>query len=265
MNTTPTTEPITCPCGQTFDREIHDDEWMQRLVRKQTLCPACQEAADLEHDRRIEEDERRRERENMEAAKSWTIAQVREATPARYLATDLSHPGFNRAVWNRLKDWQPTPETPWLGMVGETGSSKTRIAYLIAARYLESITSAGNAPTFVFTTAYDIALAVTEQYGTRQFTTRSLDDGTPADAARAMLRTIRTADLVLIDDLGKCRFSPAVATEFFAVVDHRHAHALPMIWTANSTPQEIAAGLPSDMAGPFAGRLVECSRLIQIK
>ena len=263
MTTTTTTETITCPCGSTFDREILDG-WVQRFIPEQTLCDSCQEAADLEHDRQSEEADRLREKEKTTAAKRRTIALVAEATPARYRATDLSHPGFNRALWNRLKDWQPTPEKPWLGLVGATGTCKTRIAYLLAAAYLEEITSSCYSPSFALTTAYDIALAVTEQYGNRQFATRSLCDDTPADAARGTLRRIRVADLVLIDDLGKGRFTPAVAGEFFGIIDHRHAHGLAMIWTSNSAPQEVATGLPQDMAGAFAGRLVECSRLIQI-
>ena len=68
-----------------------------------------------------------------------------------------------------------------------------------------------------------------------------------------------------VDDLGKGRMTPAVASEFFDVIDHRHKENMPVIWTANSTPEVIAANMTLDMAAPFAGRLNDCSRIIRFQ
>ena len=38
-----------------------------------------------------------------------------------------------------------------------------------------------------------------------------------------------------------------------------------MIWTANSTPEEIASCMSEDMAAPFAGRLNDSSRIVRFK
>jgi len=51
----------------------------------------------------------------------------------------------------------------------------------------------------------------------------------------------------------------------FALINHRHCHALQTIWTANSTPEQIASNLAEDMAGPFAGRLNDSSRILRLK
>ena len=94
---------------------------------------------------------------------------------------------------------------------------------------------------------------------------RELNDMSPRDAARQKLDSIRRCDVLLLDDLGKAKNTPAVAAELFAIIDHRHAQNLPTLWTANSPPVSIVTGMSEDVAGPLAGRLIECSKIVVVQ
>ena len=213
-------------------------------------CPECEEAHELERRNR---EQRERERKTAE-----NIVHIRQAihakTPPRFRQTNIEHPGFNLAAWQKLARWIPTDEQPWLGLIGETGTCKTRMAYLLAAAELERVTCE-HRPRFAFVTSYEVGEAVMRQYS---------NDSDDKREARDFLDHLRTAKLVLIDDMGKGRATPAVAAEWFAMIDHRHAHALCTIWTANSLPETNVAGMSDDMAGPFAARLNDCSRIIKL-
>ncbi|MCX6880709.1 MAG: ATP-binding protein [Verrucomicrobia bacterium] len=186
---------------------------------------------------------------------------ITEETPPRFLATDTGHPAFNRMAWARIQAWKPTAENPWLGLVGATGTCKTRMAYLLAGRILvdmaaESAMRRCRPPSFEFVSAYDIGAAVLDQFR---------DDRQAAALSREFLSSVRKCRVLLLDDLGKCRFTPAVASEFFALIDHRHENNMVTLWTSNSSPEEVAATLPEDMAGPLAGRLNDCSTIFKLK
>lgn len=73
----------------------------------------------------------------------------------------------------------------------------------------------------------------------------------------------------MIDDIGKGKLTPAVASELHALLSHRHDHLMHTVWTSNSPPEVIAARFPielvEDMAGAFAGRLIEMSTIFTFK
>jgi chromosomal replication initiation ATPase DnaA len=219
---------------------------------KPTLCVECSAANDVEIENlRVMEQARK-----LEAKRQELIREIEAATPPRFRQTDVRHPGFNLAAWQKIQAWTPTDEKPWCGLMGATGACKTRMGYLIAGKYLLDRFTAIGHTNFAFVQSTDISEAIM----------RSFSD-TPLDKheARAYLDGLRKCDLLLIDDLGKGRLTPAPAAEIFALIDHRHAHNMATIWTSNSTPQQIAATLPEDLGGPLAGRLNECSKIFSLK
>jgi hypothetical protein len=240
-----TTETITCECGVNFEW-TPCDEWEFQFLRP-NHCPECETRIEAKREavvrqRKIDEISRR-------ARES-----AHHATPAIFCATDTSHQKFNLKGWQKVNGWSPNAEKPWLGLVGETGTCKSRIAYLLAAAEIERMATAmEREPSFQFVAAYEISELV-GQLTASSFQTK--------DEARADLARLRDARLLLIDDLGKGRMTPAVSAEFFALIDHRYCHALPTIWTANSLPDTFAAAMLADMAAPFAGRLNDSSRII---
>jgi len=255
---------IKCSCGESFTWKPEDDEPLSDFF-KPSRCPKCE----AEFQKMQEERDRQREIERA-AEEAAAIARLRESTlarldrmtPARYLATDIKHSSFNLKLWQQVKTWRPTPEIPWLGLIGESGGCKTRFAYLllrdIVLESLPTSTAMKGARGISFETAcaYEIADAIRRQH--------SRDDTKGAATSRDFLDRLSNTDLLLLDDLGKAKNTQAVVAELFAIIDFRHAENLPTIWTANSPPEVIAAGMSEDIAGPFAGRLIECSNIVTV-
>lgn len=252
-------ENITCDCGTVFQwKPESDDDWVNSLIKPRS-CPECTERIAAES----HEKWRREREERIDSFVANALRAVMAETPTIFRATDTSHVRFNTAGWQSVQDWKPSFEKPWLGLIGVTGTCKSRIAYLLAAAEIERLArrvaekdKSTAYPTFAFVASYEI----TDLAGKLN----SSDFG-HKDSARQALNRLRSVDLLLIDDLGKGRLSPVVASEMFAIIDHRYANALPMIWTSNSEPQDIVARLPDDMADPFAGRLHDSSRIIRFK
>ena len=267
MNEQPIIENITCTCGTMFQWERFENELGEKFdsMFRPKLCDPCQAITDKEVERIESERIERKRREDREAAITRLTEKLDCRTPDRYKATDIRHPGFNLNLWNRVKAWRPTPEAPWLGLVDVSGESKTRIGYLLLREIvLASISDNGGRPmSFEIATAYELSEAVRNQYSKRMPDVRGMhDDYTVGEKARAYIDRMATAGILLFDDLGKAKNTPAVSAELFAIIDRRHAENLATIWTANSAPNEIVAGMSADLAGPLAGRLIECSQII---
>lgn len=252
------TENITCECGSVFQWTPTKEEADFAHIFRPGKCPSCYDRIEAERDAEeaIMAAERAKAREeSIVRRKAELVAKVADATPALFRQTAINHPKFNAAAWVKIKDHKLTADFPFLGLVGMTGRCKSRMAFLYAATLLERI--AGEADTsFAFVASYEIGDAVARQFGS---------DFQEKDKARRFLDRLRTVDVLLVDDLGKGRLTPAVASEIFALIDHRHAHLGRTIWTSNSSPEAIAAGMPEDMAGPFAGRILNSSVIFTLK
>ena len=266
----PNTENITCHCGTVFQwtPEDPDSEWNSCFRPK--CCQECIDKLDREFEsRRLADlEEKRVLRENRFAANIAAIrSKVAIETPELFRRTDLSNPRFNSTAWQAVIDWKPTSEKPSLGMIGETGTCKTRIGYMLAANELVRITTAEHLPTFMFAASYQITNAVMRLFDYRTDESLSQPNSwhntkiTFSEGAKDYLANLRECDVLLIDDIGKGRISPAVAAELFALIDYRYQRLLQTIWTSNSTPEVIATNMSEDIAAPFAGRLNDSSRI----
>lgn len=187
---------------------------------------------------------------------SW----ITDATPARYRLTDASHAAFNAKLWEHVKAWWPTAERPWLGLSGAPGKCKTRCAFLMLREILIGSIHPPSHPDqgVRLQTFKAISAARFQETVMAQFSDESKSD------AVEFLRQLKTADVLLFDDLGKQRSSPAVTSELFALLDSRHANNLTTIWTSNLSAEGITAGMPEDFAAPLAGRIVECSQIFTV-
>jgi hypothetical protein len=238
MNSTETTECWTCETPFEWTRP-------DRYAQPPRLCGTC--AAEV-----IER--------NYQAAIAKAEDEILKLTPTRYQATDINHPEFNAKLWERVKSWRPSSERPWLGLSGPTGDSKTRNAFLVLrAVALDMIRPTTDPerkpwiPSIEIVSAYRFAEIVAGQF---------IDDSKLEAVAR--LRALRRASVLMIDDAGKQRNTPAVSSELFALLDHRHAENLCTIWTSNTTPEGIVNGMTEDLAAPLAGRIRECSTIINL-
>lgn len=235
---------ITCAtpgCGTTFEWEI-----LSGFTDPSNLmCDACEERL-AQSQRQAAEDEKRKLSAMTAAA---TMRELEAATPERYRGTRLDHPEFNLRTWESAKHWRPSPEELWIGFTGAmSGGCKTRMAFLL----LHDILAEGRFTDFEIATSYEVKKLSLAQY-------RKDED------ARERLDRLATCGLLLLDDIGKAKHSPAVAEELFTIIDHRYANLLPMIWTSNCHPGEFAADIADkELAGPLVGRIMECSVIVDL-
>lgn len=175
-------------------------------------------------------------------------------TPPRIRATDPAHPEFNAALWERVQDWKMTVERPWLGLVGPTGTSKTRIIYLALRQVARADAAAGRTFEPRWTDGPTFSRSVLAQF-------RGTDE--QRVAAVEILDRVRGADVLVFDELGKVQASSAVVAEAFALIDHRHARNKLTVWTSNRSPQEACATWGEEYAATTAGRILEASTIFK--
>jgi DNA replication protein DnaC len=167
--------------------------------------------------------------------------------PVSYRKTELSHPNFNTPLWEQLKKWKP--EQGWLGLVGETGRSKTRCLSLLAKRL------AWNGYKLEWCIATRFQWAAQRQW--------SDDEGYKA---REWLRRWKRAEVLILDDLGKQKWTDSVEQEFFDMLEHRTSNELLTLWSANTHPEQMikAKQLTRDRGAPIVGRLLDFSEIVLV-
>ena len=153
-----------------------------------------------------------------------------EAIPVEYRNTDITHPDYQKSIesheaaltWLRQAD--AATRRPFLGLVGASGGCKSRIASQIAK---QGIWEHGF---YQWCGSYKFQWACQNQFG---------DDG--KEASR-LLRTCRETANLIFDDLGSLKSSEVVSDTLYALLEHRSANSLPMIWTSNEQPEEMLSG-----------------------
>ena len=248
MNTTTTTAPAK-PAHTNWCRKCSEEfQFFGSWGSGPDYCPTCTPLVAAEQ---------------LQERRQLVLDAVASETPTRYRATDTSHPDFNAGLWDAVKAWRPTEEKPWLGLIGPSGACKTRIALMLMRDMaLEQFDNSSEPvmhrrTSFEYVESYTASRAVSDQYS---------DDSQEKHDAKALLdRLSKMRGLLVLDDFGKAKNTPSYAAQVFAILDSRHAHNLPLIWTANNPPETIVQGMSEDLAGPLAGRLIECSRIVTIQ
>ena len=237
----PTLEaPILCPCGNPAEAYQVDLARMFPRLVSQPLCDTCQGLSDRRTAEQADCIRQRDERDRRQA-------RLHAVIPPALRDTHLAHPTFNKGLFVRCQDWKPGPR--WLGIVGPPGSCKTRIVAGIATR---CILDHGF---YVTWTSLPALQTVTEVL-------RIGNDREKQDALKDLKRC-RTADLLVLDDIGKNTWNPSLERAVFEIVDHRANHYLPILWTANTPLLEIlkAGEISPDRAAPIIGRILGNSRI----
>lgn len=256
-----------CQCGDEFETTVM--EGFPGLTG--THCPPCLARIEQEHEKeRAERWERELEAKRAELIARF-VGQAVQMTPERLRTPDTTHQAFNADLWRRVLAWKPTREKPWLGIVGATGECKTRCAFLLLRRFAEEDARAwpghGNQPNKFDAeeiTGMDFNRLVVERFSKEQaeggnFLGRSVNI---ADLATAQLRSARTADILVFDELGKLKPTAGTVDEIFSLIDYRMKENLITIWTSNSMPESFCARWPEEYAAPGCGRIIEASTII---
>lgn len=148
-------------------------------------CEPCIERSRAEEDAHASEQIRLRRQER------WAAI-----CPPLYRTTDQAR--IPVPFRNAITSWSYSPRG--VGFIGATGQCKTRSAYALLRRHHEQ----GRSCEAVSTTTF-AALCL------RQFS----DDREARQHASVALSRIRHVDLLLIDDLGKCKMTERCEVEFF--------------------------------------------------
>jgi len=251
MNTT----TKQCQCGASFEDHEFDD-----------MCPACT----LKREQKWAAERKKKVAEMREEGRRAMLNCVQSMTPCRLRTPDLAHPDFNPTLWQKVRAWCPTTQHPWLGLIGPTGTCKTRCAYLSLRQFADQCADQwdgeGRAPwelNAVAITGMEFNRWCVERFSKEIGEVRSVGvSKSPADNAAHNLRRARTATRLIFDEMGKVRPTPGTIDELFALIDYRHANNLVTIWTSNREPQVFCTGWPEEYADPAVGRILECSTII---
>jgi DNA replication protein DnaC len=218
------TKTIECQrCGTSFD--YLPVMWGNRETFIPKWCEAC---ADI----LVAEEEARARRVEQEARRKAFLRNV----PPLYRETEIAR--LPPVLAQLATDWNYNPIG--IGMVGTSGTGKTRTAVLIAARMCDEGRSV------FYVTATDYAAAAAGQWA---------DDARDRNASTDTLRQARKAQVLVLDDIGKNKMTDRAEATLYELLEARTSHMLPTIWTSNARAKELHAMFSSDRADAMLRRL----------
>lgn len=151
---------------------------------------------------------------------SAALIEWQAACPRRFRTgetrTRVDHPGFNAKAYSEAKSALPVTGnlTTNLIIVGDTGASKSRMAWLIA---YELMVRRGIRAVCLHGTEF------------RERIGKEYRDGDP----EAFMRTLKDAPLLVWDDFGQDVLRSGTLSDLRGVIDHRYNAALPTFITTN--------------------------------
>lgn len=225
-----------CSCGAEF--MARDFMMDGRVVFAAKWCAACLAKAEMEAAAREAED-RKKER----------LFWWKEKCPPLYQNTNLADPRLPREAIAQIEAWQDMGDGAGLSLRGASGRGKTRLAFVLGQRLF----MAGSSVECVSATR--LAHLCVESYD---------DDNRIKNSAREKLRSIRSTRYLILDDLGKQKFTERAETELYDLIEHRTSHLLPTIWTANVSSDDFSEMMSADRGVPIIRRLAEFSKVINL-
>lgn len=230
------TKMRTCRCGAEF--EARDFLMDGRVIFTSKLCQTCVDDCAKEAEREHAETKRRDKEE------SW-----KEKCPPLYRTTNLDDPRLSPVAVAAIGSWEDQGDGVGLAIRGVSGRGKTRLAFVLAKR----LYMAGNSVEAI--TATRLAHLCVESYD---------DSDRIKNSAREKLRAIRACRYLVLDDLGKQKFTDRAETELYDLIETRTSNLLPTIWTANVSSDEFAQMMSEDRGAPIIRRLSEFSTVINL-
>lgn len=150
--------------------------------------------------------------------------------PKRFVDTDLKRLQTSMQI---AALWNPTLGKPGLMLHGMSGIGKTRVAWNVVNR--------------IWKDGLEQGFALPINYMSMREFERTLIDSFETHTHGKELKKLCEAEFLVLDDLGKERLTSRMATDIFAVLDHRTEHSLPTIITTNFSGKAfIDRFLPQD-------------------
>lgn len=152
---------------------------------------------------------------NMSLVRDWTFETFNPDVPGAREAYETAR-AYARDPYN------------WLILVGDYGCGKTHLAAAIANYALSELDMRP-----VFTVVPDLL-----DYLRSTFSPADPQAATPA-RYETRFDTIRSADLLVLDDLGTENATPWAQEKLFQIINHRYMERLPTVVTTNVAPDRI--------------------------
>ena len=164
--------------------------------------------------------------------------------PPLYADTDIGHTTFNLPLWKSVEDWSPR-DGMGLGLVGPSGSSKTRISYLLLEKScMESRTIA----------------AVTAREFVKLSQGQFRNNG--ENGFHRKLKGWESASLLLVDGLDRvANWSERTEGDLAGLLECRHERKRAVIWTTNAPSEHLWSRFPRGRQSPVATTLIQSTRI----
>ena len=165
--------------------------------------------------------------------------------PAIYRDTDVNRLS---ATMRKYAETWTSENGRGLAFVGPTGKCKTRVCYMILARYH-----------FDGHNVFGVTAAKLAELVQNKFSF----DNEIRGAAVEKLRLIERIPLLLLDDVGQERITDRTGSEFFSLIEQRTAWKRPTLWTSNLDAGTFKQALGADRGQPTIRRLREFSDIVK--
>jgi len=221
-------------CGKDFETE---EVYMPELDRRFVFQSACEPCLDrLLTERDVQEKEAKAKKREDDF---WGMV------PAIYKTTDETK--INSKLKRAIYEWKFGPKG--IGIKGPSGTQKTRSAVLLLYRLHK-----GGRDVF-YLKATKLTQNAIEVF--------SDDRETKRNAIELMSRATK-CQVLLLDDVGKGRLSPAAEESLYTLLDTRTENLLPTIWTTNADSSQLHDMMSEDRADAIMRRLIEFSTIITL-
>ena len=212
----------------------------------------CDPCADKHNDALDEKARKAHEDDAREQRAQFSRRQWEKVVPQKYRETDVNDARYPKGLHDVAKQWisgtiKGNPSRLWFGIVGISGKCKTRVM----SQVVKNRISHGKACQWVNATQF-------------QWCAQNQHDNVDGAKAKRHLESYRSCDFLAFDDLGKQKWTDTVEALFYDLIEHRDSRCLPMIWTSNSTLEELGLMLTRDRADAITGRLAETSNIIEL-
>jgi DNA replication protein DnaC len=134
-----------------------------------------------------------------------------------------------------------------LAFVGATGKCKTRVCYMILARYHYD----GHG-------VFAITAAKLAEFVQKQF-----DNETRGESLEK-LKLIERIPLLLLDDVGQEKITERTGSQFFSLIEQRTSWKRPTLWISNLDASTLKQALGAERGQPTIRRLASFSDIVKV-
>jgi DNA replication protein DnaC len=166
--------------------------------------------------------------------------------PAIYRDTDVNR--LTPTMRKYAETWT-SEDGRGLAFVGATGKCKTRVGYMVLARY-----HFGGHRVFGITSAKLAAL----------YQNKFSTDNEVRGESTEKLKLIERIPILLLDDVGQEKITERTGSEFFSLIEQRTSWKRPTLWTSNLDAAAFRQALGAQRGDPTVRRLREFSEIVKV-